>query len=283
MQAQPRSTARRGRPVNAPAQPAHIGRRVPKKRYEDQLEDYEIRYEKPERKFDVIPAEKQRFRKPVATVRPLVVQDKPGSQQPNRRRARRVRKQSQSSAKDGEQPREQSRDPARKEDREDKDEKHKDRPALENEVRVNRYRDAGFFAYQVRSKLKDNEVVICSAIGPDTQRKISFMNRLLSKEAGFCLAFRTDVIVLGKSGRAKLRFLYKKGENFEEVSKKLDEQFSERMAKRDAEKKSKEDSSEGNSEEKSEEKSEEQPEEKAKEHPEVKAEELGESKKEGSE
>lgn len=265
MQAQPRSTARRGRPAQIPAQPANVGRRVPKKRYEDQLEDYEIRYAKPDRKFEVVPAEKQRFRKPVATVRPLIVQDKPGSQQPRSRRVRRARKQTESSA-----PRDAKTKPETEEP-----EKPRDRPAMENEVRVNRHRDPGYFAYQVRSKLKDHSVVICSAIGVEAFKRASRVNNLMSKDSGFCQTFRTDVFVLGRSGKAKLRFHYKKGENFEEISKKLDEQFSERQAKREAEKKEKE-ASEATSQAKSEDKSEEKSEDKSEEKEQEKAGEPGE-------
>lgn len=70
------------------------------------------------------------------------------------------------------------------------------RPARENEVRIHRFRDAKYFAYLVRAKLKEHDVVIVSAIGDEGQKKLSTVNLLATKDAGFCLAIKTECRVM---------------------------------------------------------------------------------------
>lgn len=228
-----RPHAIRGRPIH-PLKASDVQpRRVPRRSYEEQLDDYEIRYAKPDRKFEVIPAQEQRFRKPVATVRPLIVKDKP--EQP--KKARKQRKPAEDSAV--------KIDEKLKQEKKEKDQQapekaeKKSRPAKENEVRISRFHQASYFAYQVRLRLKEHEVVVCSAIGEEAQRKLSHLNMLVGKDSGFCFAIKVDCHVLGESKKAVLRFYYKKGENFQALSEKLDAQFLEKKAKREAEREAK--------------------------------------------
>jgi hypothetical protein len=124
----------------------------------------------------------------------------------------------------------------KKEEKVEKTERVKKEPRP-NEVRIHKFRDAGFFAFQVRSKLKDHEVVVCSAIGDAAAKTLSRVSCYLTSSSGFCLLIKTEVRVLPRGNMPGLRIIYKKGENFDEVSDSLDDKFKTKILEKEEAKK----------------------------------------------
>ena len=106
----------------------------------------------------------------------------------------------------------------------------------DNEVRIGKQTRASFASFQLRTKLKDFDMVMISAIGEENLRTLSRVINFMTSDPGFVLLVKTEVRYLERGGNVALRNHFKKGPNFDQVFAELETKFEARMAAR-AEKK----------------------------------------------
>lgn len=123
----------------------------------------------------------------------------------------------------------------------------------DNEVRIGKLTRAAFASYQLRTKMKTNDVVTICAIGEDNLKTLSRVINFMTSDPGFALLIKTEVRYLERGGNIALRNHFKKGPNFEQVCADLAAKYEVRMEARAEKKRAEEEAAlEGKKEEEAE-------------------------------